>query len=170
MKDFRMRFLTVLSLTMFIATPAYADLSVSFNEGAPKDRFSFKNVGECPISSATLKLDLSGSSSGLIFDVTGSGAGVEVFQPLEFVSGRNSLMKVPTIQDGDDFVEMNIKKLAPGGSIAFTVDIDDTKGGREITVSGSEIKGASVRLVQAGIEATASLGTNGKATVKTQGC
>lgn len=44
MKNFGMRFLAVLGLTMFITTPAYADLSVSFNEGAPKDRFSFKNV------------------------------------------------------------------------------------------------------------------------------
>lgn len=101
----------VRGLTIFIAIPAHADLSVSFNEGAPKDRFSFKSVGECPISSATLKLDLSGSRSGLIFDVTGSGAGVEAFQFLEFVSGRISLMKVPTIKDGDDFVEMNIEKL-----------------------------------------------------------
>lgn len=138
-----------------VATSAAADLAVRFDEGAPKDRFSFENTSACAIRNATLVLDLAGSSAGLIFDVTGQGAGVEVFQPLEMVSGQGALSTLPSVRDGDNRVAFDVAELAPGGSIAFTIDVDDTIGQREITVSDSEIQGASVALVQNGIRVEA---------------
>ncbi|MEL7344654.1 MAG: aggregation factor core protein MAFp3, isoform C, partial [Pseudomonadota bacterium] len=94
-----------------IASPAAADLSIRFIEGAPKDRFSFENTGTCAIQDAVLTLDLSGSAAGLIFDVTAEGAGVEVFQPLEFVSGLDALSAVPEVQDGQNSVSIDVATL-----------------------------------------------------------
>ncbi len=130
------------------ATAAQANLQVSFIEGAPKDRFAIENTGTCEIAGSTLRLDLTSSAGALIFDVTGSGAGVEVFQPFEITQGRAALTGLPTVTDGQRSIDLSINSLAPGAAIAFTIDVDDTLGQREITVSGSEIVGAKVHLQQ----------------------
>ena len=151
------------------ASPAVADLSIRFDEGAPKDRFSFENTGTCPIVNAALLLDLSGSSAGLIFDVTGRGAGVEVFQPLEIVSGSGVLATVPQAKDGDNRIAFEIAEFAPGALMAFTIDVDDTVGAREITVSDSEIVGARVALTANGA-ASEAVFTSGPRTVLPLDC
>lgn len=125
-------------------------LVARFIEGAPKDRFVFENTSKCDLKSAKITLDLSGSSAGLIFDVTGSGAGVEVFQPLEIVSGASVLRAIPELRDGDSRVELQIAGLAKGDAISFTIDVDDTLGGRETIVDTSEIVGATVTLQTSG--------------------
>ncbi|MEM9223239.1 MAG: aggregation factor core [Pseudomonadota bacterium] len=151
-------------------TPATADLAVRFNEGAPKDRFTFQNVGSCPITDATLSLDLSGSEAGLIFDVTAAGAGVEVFQPLEFVSGAGALASMPTVKDGENTITMDVSSLEPGDAIAFTIDVDDTMGGREITVANSEIVGAVVQLSRAGGVSSHTFTRSARGTIPLTGC
>ncbi|WP_420332888.1 aggregation factor core [Roseibium sp.] len=156
--------------TAILATSANADISVRFDEGAPKDRFTFENVGSCPIGASELVLDISGSKAGLIFDTTGAGAGVEVFQPLEIVSGAQSLAAITKVKDGDNAVTLSIAELQPGAKIAFTIDVDDTAGGREITVSGSEIEGASVTFSNNGKSVTAALSSGATALVKTGAC
>ncbi|MGR3634314.1 MAG: aggregation factor core [Shimia sp.] len=123
-----------------------ADLHLRFVEGAPKDRFEITNHSACALTSSTITLDLAPSQGALIFDVTGSGAGVEVFQPFEIVSGRDAFAALPTVKDGQNSVDLSIATLDPGKSIAFTIDVDDTLGAREITVTGSEISGATVQL------------------------
>lgn len=153
-----------------LTSPALADLTVAFDEGAPKDRFTFSNNGDCNIEAAKLTLDLSGSKSGLIFDVTSKGAGVEVFQPLELVSGQDSLNLVPSVKDGDAIIRFDIKNLRAGENISFTIDVDDTMGGREITVSGSEIAGAKVSLQSNGETVTSSFDETAKTALKLSGC
>lgn len=135
----------VLSGLMF-ATAAQADLRVSFIEGAPKDEFRIKNVGDCTVARSSILVDLSTSRGGLIFDVTGTGAGVEVFQPFELVEGADALSGTPTVLDGQSEIRLDIASLAPNEAVAFTIDVDDTLGQRAITVSGAEIEGASVSL------------------------
>ena len=153
-----------------ITSPAWANLVVSFDEGAPKDRFTFANTGSCAITNAQVLLDLSTSKSGLIFDVTGKGAGVEVFQPMEITVGAQALLGVPEVKDGDNQISLDIGELKAGQSIAFTIDVDDTAGGREITVSGSEIAGARVRLLKDGMSTTAVFAPNGRTTVQLMDC
>lgn len=131
--------LIVLSL---MAGPARADISVTFSEGAPKDRFIIANTSDCELNDLAIVIDLSSSSSGLVFDVTNSGAGVQVFQPFEFVSGGDDVVGQPVVRDGDNTLRLALKRLARGEPVSFTIDVDDTMGGREITVSGSEISGA----------------------------
>lgn len=153
-----------------LTIPARADLEVRFDEGAPKDRFTFQNVGTCPITDASLSLDLSGSEAGLIFDVTAAGAGVEVFQPLEFVSGAGALTSMPTVKDGDNMIIMDLSSLEPGDAIAFTIDVDDTMGGREITVANSELVGAVVRLSHAGSVSSHTFTQSAQGTIPFEGC
>lgn len=154
----------------FTAVVGQADLHVRFVEGAPKDRFEITNHGACAISSSTITLDLTTSQGALIFDVTSNGAGVEVFQPFEIVAGRDALVTLPTIVDGQSTVELPISALDTGASIAFTIDVDDTLGAREITVTGSEISGATVQLVGADARQTAAFDTEAKAQVTGPTC
>lgn len=137
-------FASATSALLLSCAPSLADLRVAFIEGAPKDRFVIENASDCVVN-GTVTIDLGTSAAGLIFDVTSAGAGVEVFQPLEIVSGANALTSIPTVVDGQSRIELSVKDLAPGDTIAFTIDVDDTLGHRAITVSGSEIKGATVR-------------------------
>ncbi len=141
-----MRILTLAAAATLMAVQAQADIRVQFDEGAPKDRFTITRVGECALGASVVVLDLSKSPSGLIFDVSGSGQGVEVFQPFELVSGADYLTSQPTVRDGDQAIRLPLASLEQGDSVAFTIDVDDTGGGRESTVSDSEIEGAVVRV------------------------
>lgn len=160
----------IATLTSLLAAGSHADIVVEFVEGAPKDRFVFENVGTCPISSATLIIDLSGSSAGLIFDVTASGAGVQVFQPFELVAGAQHLAGAPQVADGDTGLTLPVSTWAPGATIAFTIDVDDTINQREITVSGTEISGAEVRLVRDGTVYIGTFSDAARALIKLPPC
>ncbi len=153
-----------------VASAAQADLDVRFDEGAPKDRFTFTNTADCAMGPARVTLDLGAAPAGLIFDVTANGAGVEVFQPFEVVAGAEMLNALPVVRDGQSAITLDLSGLAKGASVAFTIDVDDTGGGREITVSGSEIAGAVVVLEQADTRTTASFGETATAHVTTIAC
>lgn len=153
--------------TLMGALPALANVEVTFREGAPKDRFVIANTGNCATGPVDITIDLSGSDAGLIFDVTNSGQGVEVFQPFVLVSGKSFVSGAPVVKDGDNKVTLKLSDLVKGKPVAFTVDVDDTAGGREITVSGSEIAGASIS-VSGG--AAAVFGSNAVAKAKAPDC
>lgn len=128
------------------AAPALAQVDLKFIEGAPKDRFVLTNQSDCLLDGQDLVLDLRATTGKLIFDVTSAGAGVEVFQPLEMTSGADKLSAVPSVMDGDQTIAFNLAGFGPGDAIAFTIDVDDTLGAREITVTGSEMDGAVLTL------------------------
>lgn len=124
---------------------AQADISVTFIEGAPKDRFVIANTGTCDLPAGVLQIDVSDAVGGLIFDVTGDGAGVEVFQPFELASGGAVLTALPQVVDGDQRIDLPLGPFPAQAEISFTIDMDDTAGTRGITVNGSELAGAVVR-------------------------
>lgn len=157
-------------VSIFIIAPAKADLIAKFDEGAPKDRFTFVNEGKCALEDATIRLDLSGSKAGLIFDTTDKGAGVEVFQPLEFVSGVESLSALPSVGDGDTIIELKLTELNPNQPISFTIDVDDTMGGRETMVSDSEIQGATIQVFKGTASASAEFVSGSKALLRLPDC
>lgn len=164
------KLVSAILVSLPVISSAKADLVAQFDEGAPKDRFTFTNTGNCSIVGATVRLDLSGSRAGLIFDTTGSGAGVEVFQPLEIVSGAGSIIGVSEVNDGDTAMEIRVGELKSNASIAFTVDVDDTLGGREITVSDAEIAGAGVALVMGGRDTEAAFDSTTQAVLPIPDC
>jgi hypothetical protein len=116
------------ALITFLATSAAADVTVTFRDGAPKDRFTITNVAACATGPFDLTIDLAGSPSNLIFDITGDGAGVEVFQPCELVSGTDSVFGASDVQDGDNQMTLSLAALPVGGVVAFTIDLDDRHG------------------------------------------
>ncbi|MEM6941409.1 MAG: aggregation factor core [Pseudomonadota bacterium] len=141
-----------------------------FTEGAPKDRFTLTNTGGCDLPAMTVTLDIGASPAGLIFDVTAQGAGVEVFQPFELVAGAALLREMPKVTDGDAAIVLALHALAPGQGVAFTIDVDDTGGAREITVNGSEIAGAEVSATLAGKTRLARFTDQGTALLPTPPC
>lgn len=165
-----MRLLLVAALAMAGTSPALADIHVDFNEGAPVDRFTVVNAGACPLGKATVTIDLGGSAGRLIFDVTESGAGIEVFQPFRVVAGGEMLSALPTVSDGDTTVSLGIRGLAPNQKVAFTIDVDDTTSGYGIMVAGSEIEGASVRVEAEAGTAEAQFGRDSTAQVALSSC
>jgi len=165
-----MRLCLLPAALVFAASPSLADLQVRFAEGAPKDRFTISNIGGCALGATTVTIDLRGSPFGLIFDVTGSGAGVEVFQPFEISGGGANLRASPKVLDGDNVLTLDLLGLAAGESFSFTIDIDDTANSQETIVSGTEILGAEV-IAQAGIgKAAASFKESATALVELSSC
>lgn len=158
------------ALLALSAAPAFADLTVTFDEGAPKDRFTLTNTGGCALPATAVTLDLGTAPAGLIFDVTASGAGVQVFQPFELVVGADNLTSVPQVLDGDSAIRLDLTGLGVGQSVAFTIDVDDTGGAREITVSGSEIAGATVMMTRAGMNQTARFDASARAVLPLAAC
>ena len=161
-------------LSLFFAATAQADLEVRFSEGAPKDRFTISNQGECSLKNVTLDLDLSKSQGKLIFDITAAGAGVEVFQPFEVTEGKLKLASSDGVKDGDSGMSLLIEALQPGERVSFTIDVDDTLPVSSlgmIRVAGSEIKGGLVSLkIGNSKPATATFGTNSKAIIPVSSC
>ncbi|WP_299298225.1 hypothetical protein [uncultured Tateyamaria sp.] len=146
------------------ASPALAaSLTVTFQDGAPKDRFTIVHDGSCAAAPTHLVIDLGTAPAGLIFDTTGAGAGVEVFQPLEWVTGS---ARTSAVTDGDTALTLSLDRIAPGETLAFTIDIDDTTSARQITVDGSEMAGASLRM--AGTEAV--FDASGRARIDLPAC
>ncbi len=162
--------LAVPFIAFFGMSSALADIVVRFDEGAPKDRFEIRNTAACALNDATIIIDMTGSAGGLIFDVTATGAGVQVFQPFEVVTGRNALAELPAVKDGDRKVALRVDTLPSGGTIAFTIDVDDTKKQREITVAGSELQGASITVQSMGQKTTGVFGAAPKLRVKSPAC
>lgn len=126
-----------------IASQALSDVAVRFFESAPKDRFEISSQ-DCATGPMRLTIDLGPSAGALIFDVTGSGAGVEVFQPFELISGASQVIEVPRVKDGDKVLVLGLTGLPPDMAVAFTIDLDDTVQSREITVTDGELTGAKV--------------------------
>lgn len=153
MTSIRRSLAAVLALPL-LTLPASANIEVIFSEGAPKDRFTITNTSDCNSGPLDVTVDLAGSSAGLVFDVTAQGAGVEVFQPFELTSGGDLLTSVPRVRDGDNALTLEMASLDRGQSVSFTIDVDDTIGAREITVSRAEISGATVRVETATNEAS----------------
>lgn len=160
---------------MFLsAGSALADIRVEFRESAPTDSFQITNTGTCATGPMTLTLDLETSRGRLIFDTTGSGAGVEVFQPFRLVSGPQTpnILAVPS--DGDRQLTLSFDTLDPGAHIRFTIDVDDTLPQSElgqIRVSGSELEGGEIQ-IRAGAfqDRVGRFDTNGIGLVQLENC
>ncbi|MDJ0994678.1 MAG: hypothetical protein QNI90_13965 [Dinoroseobacter sp.] len=147
-----------------------AEIEVSFRDGAPKDQFVVTNIGTCATAPMVLAIDMTESAGRLIFDVTAQGAGVQVFQPLEFTSGVEFLAAMPEVEDGQTALVLDLTALPPGGGVSFTIDVDDTIGQREITVNGSEMQGSQLRVL-AGFDTDPGVfDATATARVKTPGC
>lgn len=153
-----------------LSTTAWAEVHVRFYEGAPKDRFEVEYKGKCPVSDVELEIDLGTSAAGLILDTTATGAGVSVYQPLEFVAGQDLLKTMPLAMDGDTTITMSVAILRPGDRIVFTTDVDDTKGTGPTMISGAEITGAMVVLKGGGQTMSAPFDHHAEATVAIDTC
>lgn len=138
-----MRIITAIAVATMFGSPSVADVKVAFFEGAPKDRFVLTNSGIFELTGVEVTVNLAGSDSGLIFDITEGGSGVEVFQPFQIASGRDLLSETPKVRDGDKSVTLRLDKFGQGQLVVFTIDVDDTGGNRETTVSNGEIRGAT---------------------------
>lgn len=161
---------TVLAASLsMLAVQASADVSVDFIEGAPKDRFVISNAA-CPTGPVQITIDLQPSAGALIFDVTGAGAGVEVFQPFELVSGGSLVTRPPEVKDGDQVLTIDLAGLGPDGVVAFTIDLDDTINSREVTVAVSELTGARVILAGDGMTSEATFGAAASLVVPWKDC
>lgn len=167
------RLLSALALAS-IAAPAAADIVVAFQEGAPTDRFVIRNEGACAVGDATIEIDLSTAQAGVIFDVTGAGAGVSVHQPLLLAEDETGVVvSVSSVTDGDQRLAVEISGLAAGAEIVLTVDIDDLgeAGARDPTrVTGAEISGAIAAHVVDGDRITAPFDDSAAAALPVDPC
>ena len=129
---------------------AKAEMQFSFVESAPKDSFRIINNAACATGAVEVIIDLSTSAGNLVFDTTDTGAGVEVYQPFELVTGAEHVLSATPISDGDSMVHINLSSLSPGDEVVFTIDVDDQLASGELgqtRIAGSEIAGASATVI-----------------------
>lgn len=155
----------LIALFVCLATTAQSDVTMSFRDGAPVDTFEITATDTCLSGIIAVTLDLTQSQGQLIFDVTPAGAGVEVFQPLVLTKGQNAVLRTSELKDGDQILALVLQDLS--APVGFTADLDDTIGQREITVSGSEIAGATVQIQTATDMLSGTFDTNGNAVIAT---
>jgi hypothetical protein len=149
-------------------TPVFADITVRFQESAPKDRFVISS--SCAISDMAMSIDLTGSAGSLIFDVTAEGAGVEVFQPVEVQAGQAS---VPAVRDGDQVLAFNVSALPATADVIISADLDDVlpqSSLGQIRVSGSELDGARIAIEFEGQRQEASFENGTNQVIFAHGC
>lgn len=150
MIDFSMhRIVMTLAGYAMMTSFACADIRISFEESAPTDRFTIKNVGACEWEQLTLDIDLARSRGKLIFDTTPSGAGENVFQSFQVTKGRDVLSLSKPINDGDSRISLAISELKPDQQVSFTIDVDDTLVNSELRrtrIVGSEIANGTARI------------------------
>ncbi|WP_298973977.1 aggregation factor core [uncultured Roseobacter sp.] len=142
---YRTTFLTT-ALAALLATGAQAEcmqgLTVKFTESAPRDRFEIIHTAT-GVFLTGLRIDLSSSAGGLVFDTAAGGNGVEVFQP--FVPEGE--MQHVDVADGAEQLEVQLNEMSTGQRAGFTIDVDDQRAQSDlgqIRVTGAEISGASV--------------------------
>lgn len=168
-----MKVSVLLAIATITSVPVHAELAMQFVESAPKDRFVLTNVGDCELTDLRVSIDLGESAGGLIFDTTGQGAGVEVFQPFEVRSGDVKL-DAGTVSDGDTELAVQVARLPAGETASFTIDVDDTLRNSDlgqIRVAGSEIAGAVVSVSDlAGRVESAVFSEDSKAVLAFTGC
>lgn len=160
----------LLAVSSLFASSSLADVHVSFIEGAPKDKFVVTNIGTCDLPTTKIRIDFSGSSSGLIFDVASSGPGVEVFQPFQIVLGKHLVSGASTVSDGDKSVMMDFDSFCMVQSVGFTIDVDDTTGTREVTVLDSELLGPTVEVTTKNEEFSATFASKSEVLVRIPDC
>ncbi|PTX56675.1 hypothetical protein C8N43_1337 [Litoreibacter ponti] len=144
---------------------AHAQIEARFIESAPKDTFSFVNTG-CALGAVVVELDMQESAGGLIFDTEGGGAGVEVFQPFEAVSGKIAEVSV---SDGAGQLSLTVPDWPAGGELSFTIDVDDVlRHGAlgQTQVTGGEIAGAALRISAGGASGLGSFDNTNRAVVR----
>jgi len=102
---------------------ASAEIMISFEESAPKDRFSVSNWSSCEITAGSITFDRSSATSELLFDTEPSGPGENVAQPFEIeLTKKVSATSIP-VPDGASSAEIRFSDFSPGGEIVVTVDI-----------------------------------------------
>ncbi len=161
---------TAFTIATTAASMALADVQVSFRDGAPKDMFTIANLGACSTGPMTLTIDLATAPVGLIFDITNEGEGVEVSQPFELVPGAEFVIGSSPVSDGDQSLTLELSDMAPNAEVRFTIDMDDTGGGREITVNGSETVGAMILIASHSVQAEGTFDETGIARVSLVDC
>ncbi len=164
-----MKHLIILALAAAgFAQSAVADVTIRFQEGAPKDRFLIST--DCTLADVDLQIDLSPSTGNLIFDVTATGAGVEVFQPVEVQMGE---VRLSLVQDGDQTLSLTIPMLRAGDDVIISADLDDVLDNSalgQIRVAGSELDGAQISIDMMGLRETESFEGGNNVVRFTHGC
>jgi hypothetical protein len=158
---YRVAALALSAVSLAVFTPAtHANLQVQFAESAPKDRFSFSNLGVCSLKDVVLTIDLAQTRGKLIFDTTATGAGVEVYQPFETSSSTVKLVGSSSVADGETSLTIGIDTIGTGEIVSFTIDVDDTLPQSQlgmIRVTGSEMQGAKVTVSAQGLPVSSTM-------------
>lgn len=163
-----------LCLALCGALPALAELRVTYVDSAP-DRITIMNRSGCDLGPFELVIDLGASPAGLIFDVSGAGAGFAGFAPLQIVGGGEQVRGLSAVTDGDSRLTIELDHLAGNGTVAIAVDVDDTSPTSELgrtIISPAEIAGAAahVRRLGGAPAISATFGPDGAATLPLEAC
>ena len=160
-------------LVLLAAAPATAELRVSYVDSSP-DWITVLNTSGCDLGPFELTIDLGASPAGLIFDVSGAGAGFAGYAPLAVVDGGDQVLSVTAVTDGDSRLVLELDFLAGNGTVRVAIDVDDTSPASELgptIISPAEITGATAHVSRGGATPlSASFGPDGVAILPLEAC
>lgn len=156
--------LTIVPAAALACTDKSAGVAMDavFIEGAPIDRLLVTNRSDTGWKIEQITWDLMPSAGQVIFDTTGSGAGVEVFQPFRQLSAKDTrraggevsdvgqgpvLAAEPVVTDGDQSLVIQFESFEPRQVFGMSIDVDDQIASRQITVERGEMQGATLQVV-----------------------
>jgi hypothetical protein len=172
---YQLRYLAAAVAAIFLCVhSASAEIVISFEESAPKDRFFMSNRSSCDIDAGSITIDLSSSTSELFFDTDPSGPGENVAQPFEIERTKKVSATSLPVPDGASSAEIRFRDFLPGGEIVATVDLDDSvpSGPRGVQmIDASELAGVRVTVAtNAGARHTATFNEESRVSIELTGC
>jgi len=127
-------------LSLFLnSTPAMAEVEVQFY--TENDGFSITNLDGCPLTDVEVKIDISSSLGGLVFDTFPGPPGLNRSQSLRIVGGSGYLAQTPVVRDGSQILTLKVKELPSEESVLIALDTDSKTSAWSDT---GDIKGSTV--------------------------
>lgn len=131
MQKFALTLCTIAVLA--ISSPPFADLEDRIFEDPQQDRLVTTSAGDCDVGAAQVAIGFANTNNSLIFDIRGSGAGVDVFHPNKVMLSAQCLLAQPLVADGQQQVLLEMSGLGTNDTIGLTIDVDDTSGTGALT-------------------------------------
>lgn len=164
--------LCLVAVFALAAGPAPAEIRVTYQDLSP-DIITIRNGSAFDLGPFELTVDLGTSPAGLIFDVSGTGAGFAGWAPLSVIAGGEQVLAIGEVTDGDTRLVVRLDFLAGHGTVAIAVDVDDTDPASALgptIIAPSEIAGATAHVSHGGPPVSATFGPDGLAVLPLEAC
>ena len=144
----KITFAAMLCTMVSLSAVHAGEITVRFEEDAPKDRFVISNSSYCSLDNVDLELNLVGSGGRLVFDTAPEGD--RIYQSTRVDVKNSSILDLPVIDEGQTALLLSFATIGSQGQAVIEVDVDDLTNAmndEEVTLTSEAIAGTMISLV-----------------------